>query len=128
MKYDENSIITKNYLISHYDEVETKLKQTGEILIMSGESIYKLSVTNVNDLIRDKKKKSKMILPEAMIAILEREPDKTMHAKDIAERITEKELFFRKAGNFVIPIQVRACANNNKDLFDCLDRNKIKVK
>jgi hypothetical protein len=63
---------------------------------MSGESIYKLSVTNANDLIRDKKKKSKMTLPELMIAILERELDKAIHAKDIAERRTEKELFFRK--------------------------------
>lgn len=50
-----------------------------------------------------------------------------MHTCDIAKKITELELYYKKNEAFVDAKQVRSCANNNKDIFICLPGNMIKL-
>lgn len=51
-----------------------------------------------------------------------------MHAKDFAEAIADKELYFMKDGLNVSAVQVRARANNNLNKFECLSGNFIRLK
>lgn len=128
MKLSFDGMFGKETLIKEFGRVEEKLKKDGKVLILSGESVYSLSVTNANDLICDKQKLSKLALVEAMKKVLESAVDYTMHSNELAEEITNLELFFKKDGSFVTAVQIRSCANNNPDLFECLEKNFIKLK
>lgn len=129
MKLTERGLFSKEALINNFDKVEEQLLKDGKVIITSDDRIYELSVTNINDLIRTKKQIAKRgSLIQAMTFLLERAENEEMHAADIAREINEMEIYVRKDGAPLDAVQVRACANNNQDKFECLPKNIIKLK
>lgn len=63
-----------------------------------------------------------------MIQVLSCTENNMMHAKDLVEAITDKELYFMKDGSNVSAVQVRTRAKNNMNKFECLPRNFIRLK
>jgi hypothetical protein len=58
---------------------------------------------------------------------LSEQPEKTLHAKDIAKEITIRELYFMKDGSPVTAVQIRARASHKPEYFECLKGNYIKL-
>lgn len=63
-----------------------------------------------------------------MIQVLSCTENNIMYAKDFAEAITDKELYFMKDGSNVSAVRVRARANNNLNKVECLLGNFIRLK
>lgn len=125
-----DSFFSKEKLINDFDEVEKKVKKYGQVIILDGNALmYKLSLVDMSDIVKtEKPKRARTTLVEAMVRVLTYATNKTMHAKDLAEEITDKELYFMKDGSVVTPVQIRTRASNNLDKFECLPGNFIKLK
>lgn len=66
-------------------------------------------------------------LHEAMKIVLDEQPDKTMHAADLADEIYRRKLYLKKNGSKAESSQIRArCANYNH-MFESLHKNKIRL-
>jgi antitoxin Phd len=66
-------------------------------------------------------------LHEAMKIVLEEQPDKTMHAADLADEIYRRRLYLKKNGGKAEATQIRArCANYDK-MFESLPKNRIRL-
>lgn len=130
MKLNLDSFVSKDVLINNFSEVERKIKRYGQVVILDdNKPMYKLSLLDMNEVIKtEKPKRSRVTLVEAMICVLTYASDTTMHAKDLAEEITDKELYFMKDGSSVTAVQIRARANNNLDKFECMAGNYIKLR
>ena len=122
-------VVGREELAKDFDRVIGMVKKYGFVLLADNNALYKLSVINANDLIRTEKQKAKrMTLPEAMIRVLRYEPGMSLHSKEIADKITQQELFFKKDRSFVHSVQVRACASNNPHLFNCLKMSRVELR
>lgn len=129
MKLTVKGLFSKEALINNFDKVEEQLLKDGKVIITSGERVYELSVTNLNDLTRSKKQLAKRdTLPRAMKFILDHSETGELHATDIAREINEMEIYVRKDGKPLDGVQVRSCANNNSDIFESLEKNLIRLK
>lgn len=97
------------YIISKYGESEQDLK------VVLGENNYEVN-------------RSQYKLHEAMKIVLEDQPDKTMHAADLADEIYKRNLYRKKDGKKAEATQIRARSANYADLFVVLPKNRIKLR
>lgn len=130
MQLKLDSFISKEKLLNDFEEVEKKVKKYGQVIILDNNNpTYKLSLLDMNEIVKSEKpKRARTTLVDAMVRVLTYAQDGTMHAKDLADEITDKELYFMKDGSIVTPVQIRTRASNNRDKFECLPGNFIKLK
>lgn len=67
-------------------------------------------------------------LHDAMKIVLSEQPDKTMHAADLADDIYNRGLYKQRDGNKAKYNQVRARCGNYPELFEALPNNIIKLR
>jgi len=124
-----NMLVSIDELSENLNEVLEKIEKYGEIIILkNNKPVYKMSLIDLTA--EDKTKKiarSKTDLWKAMNLVLKEKPEKTMHAKDLAEEITARKLYFMKDGSKVKATQIRARAEHKPQNFQCLEGNYIKL-
>lgn len=115
--------------IDNLKDILQKADTYGEIIILKdNKPAYRLlSVASPIDIENNKLLRSRIDLWEAMDMVLSEQPEKTLHAKDIAKEITIRELYFMKDGSPVTAVQIRARASHKPEYFECLKGNYIKL-
>jgi hypothetical protein len=115
--------------IDNLKDILQKADTYGEIIILKdNKPAYRLlSVASPIDIENNKLSRSRIDLWEAMDMVLSEQPEKTLHAKDIAKEITIRELYFMKDGSPVTAVQIRARASHKPEYFECLKGNYIKL-
>ena len=128
MKIDLRSLINVEKLTTDFEYVEHTIKEYGEaVILMDNKPKYViLEYIEKEDL--PQYRKNKLNLWDAMIIILSEQPQKKMHASEIAIAIDKRGLYFMKDGSSVKSMQIRARAGHKPEIFEALPGNFIKLK
>lgn len=136
MKVDVRSLVSQEALARDFASVQKIVEEFGEAVIMV-ENAPKYLITKFDNIERPRKldntehmqrSKSRMNLVEAMVEILSEQPDKKMHAADLAVEVDRRGLYYMKNGDSVHKTQIRARAGNTPEIFTTLPGNIIGLK
>lgn len=126
---DINSLISFED-IGDFEKILCKAEELGEVIILkNNKPAYRIMpIASIKDNTVNKRARSRIDLWEAMDIVLSESSDNIMHAKDIANEITVRELYFKKDGSPVQATQIRARAGHKPEYFECLRGNYIRLK
>lgn len=125
---DINSLVSIDDL-NNVQDVLNLADKLGEVIILKdNKPTYRLTaIASTIDINLNKASRIRLDLWEAMDLVLSEQPENTMHAKEIAQEITKRELYFMKDGSPVTAVQIRARAGHKPEYFECLKGNYIKL-